>query len=99
MLIPLTQENVRDLRLCGHVIYTGKSSMEVVVKMELLKEGATEETVLLGQYSLRRGAWVYLLNFILLSRTLLDGLSRCIHTESKDCSATHAINSGGADVI
>jgi len=48
MLLPLYRHNVRDLRLSGHVIHTGQSSMEVVVKMELL--GGKEETVLLGEY-------------------------------------------------
>ena len=47
MLLPLFRHNVRDLRLSGHVIHTGKSSMEVVVKIELL--GGKEETVLLGE--------------------------------------------------
>lgn len=46
MLLPLFRHNVRDLRLSGHIIHTGSSSMEVVVKMELL--GGKEETVLLG---------------------------------------------------
>ncbi|KAF7307702.1 hypothetical protein MKEN_01130200 [Mycena kentingensis (nom. inval.)] len=41
----------RDLRLSGQVIYTGRSSMEVAVKMETLKDGA-EETVLLGRFSM-----------------------------------------------
>ncbi|KAF8584449.1 Thioesterase/thiol ester dehydrase-isomerase [Ramaria rubella] len=50
MLRPLTPENVRDLRVCGHVIHTGRSSMEVVVKMELI--GIKDEIVLLGRFSM-----------------------------------------------
>lgn len=40
---------VRDLRLSGHVIYVGKSSMEVAVRMEALNADGTEETVMLGK--------------------------------------------------
>ena len=39
---------VRDIRLCGHVIYTGRSSMEVAVKMEALEENGVERTLMLG---------------------------------------------------
>ncbi|KAJ7619430.1 Thioesterase/thiol ester dehydrase-isomerase [Roridomyces roridus] len=42
----------RDLRLSGQVIYTGKSSMEVAVKMETIGMGKEEETVLLGRFSM-----------------------------------------------
>jgi acyl-coenzyme A thioesterase 9 len=48
MLTPLTPKNVKDLRLSGQVIYTGKSSMEVVVKMEALGHNNSEETIMLG---------------------------------------------------
>ncbi|KAJ7058107.1 Thioesterase/thiol ester dehydrase-isomerase [Mycena amicta] len=41
----------RDLRLSGQVIYTGRSSMEVAVKMETIGNGP-EETVLLGRFSM-----------------------------------------------
>jgi acyl-coenzyme A thioesterase 9 len=40
----------RDLRLSGQVIYTGKSSMEVAMKMETIGAGMEEETVLLGKH-------------------------------------------------
>ncbi|KAJ7656679.1 Thioesterase/thiol ester dehydrase-isomerase [Mycena rosella] len=50
MLSPLDPS--RDLRLSGQVIYTGKSSMEVAVKMETIGLGVEEETVLLGKHSL-----------------------------------------------
>ncbi|KAJ6554055.1 Thioesterase/thiol ester dehydrase-isomerase [Mycena vulgaris] len=43
MLSPLDPS--RDLRLSGQVIYTGKSSMEVAVKMETIGMGMEEETV------------------------------------------------------
>lgn len=46
----LTQLNPsRDLRISGQVIYTGRSSMEVAVKMEATGMGQPEETVLLGE--------------------------------------------------
>lgn len=47
VLAPLSP--VRDVRLSGIVIYTGKSSMEVAVKMEALGEIRVEDTLLLGQ--------------------------------------------------
>lgn len=40
---------VRDIRLSGHVIYTGHSSMEVAVKMESLEGPGIENTLMLGQ--------------------------------------------------
>ncbi|KAG5638406.1 hypothetical protein H0H81_000183 [Sphagnurus paluster] len=52
MLTPLNP--TRDLRLSGQVIYTGRSSMEVAVKMETIGMGQPEETVLLGQSPQRR---------------------------------------------
>lgn len=39
---------VHDIRLSGHVIYTGRSSMEVAVKMEALGSDGSERTVMLG---------------------------------------------------
>ncbi|TFK40688.1 Thioesterase/thiol ester dehydrase-isomerase [Crucibulum laeve] len=50
MLAPLN--SARDLRLSGQVIYTGKSSMEVAVKMESIGNGQPEETVLIGRFSM-----------------------------------------------
>jgi hypothetical protein len=47
MLAPLNP--ARDLRLSGQVIYTGRSSMEVAVKMETIGMNQPEETVLLGR--------------------------------------------------
>lgn len=49
MLAPLNP--VRDLRLSGQVIYTGRSSMEIAVKMEAMNSGGTEETIMLGEKS------------------------------------------------
>ena len=48
MLNPLNPR--RDLRLSGHVIYTGRSSMEIAVKMESIAsaEEDVDETVLIG---------------------------------------------------
>ena len=50
MLNPLNPR--RDLRLSGHVIYTGRSSMEIAVKMESVAstEEVADETVLIGAY-------------------------------------------------
>ncbi|KAI0049730.1 Thioesterase/thiol ester dehydrase-isomerase [Auriscalpium vulgare] len=50
MLAPLSP--VRDLRLSGHVIHVGKSSMEVAVKMEALEKTGTEKTLMLGRFSM-----------------------------------------------
>ncbi|KAF9040135.1 HotDog domain-containing protein [Panaeolus papilionaceus] len=50
MLAPLS--STRDLRLSGQVIYTGRSSMEVAVKMEAFGDNKPEETVLLGRFSM-----------------------------------------------
>lgn len=52
MLTTLTPSNVKDLRLSGQVIYTGKSSMEVVVKWEALSQDQTEETIMLGRFTM-----------------------------------------------
>ncbi|KAJ6513463.1 hypothetical protein C8R45DRAFT_1154864 [Mycena sanguinolenta] len=50
MLCPLDPS--QDLRLSGHVIYTGTSSMEVAIKMEAISQGKEEETVLLANTNL-----------------------------------------------
>lgn len=49
MLAPLYPP-VRDVRLSGQVIYVGRSSMEVVVKMEALEDNNTATTVFLGAF-------------------------------------------------
>ncbi|CCM02110.1 uncharacterized protein FIBRA_04187 [Fibroporia radiculosa] len=41
---------VRDMRLSGQVIHTGKSSMEIVVRMEALEKDGREETIMLGRF-------------------------------------------------
>ncbi|KAF8556736.1 Thioesterase/thiol ester dehydrase-isomerase [Imleria badia] len=43
---------VRDIRLSGQVVYTGKSSMEVAVKMEALEPDGGEKTLMLGRFSM-----------------------------------------------
>ena len=48
MLAPIYPP-LRDLRLSGHVIYTGRSSMEVAVQLASLDSGGTEETLMLGK--------------------------------------------------
>ncbi|KAJ4481142.1 Thioesterase/thiol ester dehydrase-isomerase [Lentinula aciculospora] len=53
MLRPLTPGH--DLRLSGQVIYTGRSSMEVVVRIEKVHSKETQEkdeTILLGRFSM-----------------------------------------------
>jgi len=52
MLRPL--EPTHDLRLSGQVIFTGRSSMEVVVRIEALAEDSSkkDETILLGRFSM-----------------------------------------------
>lgn len=50
MLAPLAP--VRDIRISGHVIHVGSSSMEIVVKMEALESGKPDTTLLLGAYYL-----------------------------------------------
>ena len=39
---------VRDMRLSGQVIHTGKSSMEIAVRMEGLAKDGSEQTIMLG---------------------------------------------------
>lgn len=41
---------VRDLRLSGQIIYVGRSSVEVAVRMEALNPDGSEETVMLGRF-------------------------------------------------
>lgn len=53
MLRPLTPSH--DLRLSGQVIYTGRSSMEVVVRIERIASEEMpekDETILLGKFVL-----------------------------------------------
>jgi acyl-coenzyme A thioesterase 9 len=46
MLAPVNPAH--DLRMSGQVIYVGRSSMEVAVKMEDIGKDGKETTVLLG---------------------------------------------------
>lgn len=48
MLAPIYPP-LRDLRLSGHVIHTGRSSMEVAVQLVALGDDGTEETLMLGK--------------------------------------------------
>ena len=48
MLAPIYPP-LRDLRLSGHVIHTGRSSMEVAVQLVALGDGGVEETLMLGK--------------------------------------------------
>lgn len=55
MLQPLASwKAVADLRLSGNVIYTGRSSMEIAVKMEALHQDAEPLTVMIGTLEGRR---------------------------------------------
>ncbi|GJE94624.1 hypothetical protein PsYK624_107950 [Phanerochaete sordida] len=47
MLVCMSPEH--DLRLSGQVVYVGRSSMEVAVRMEALNSDGSEETVMLGR--------------------------------------------------
>jgi acyl-coenzyme A thioesterase 9 len=48
----LKRDDVRDLRLSGHVIYTGRSSMEIVIKMQAIHpESSEEQTMMIGMCS------------------------------------------------
>ena len=46
MLAPLYP--VRDMRLSGQVIHTGRSSLEIAVRMEAIEKDGKEETIMLG---------------------------------------------------
>ena len=50
MLQALTPKNVKDLRLSGQVIYVGRSSMEVAVRMESISPDGADETMMLGKF-------------------------------------------------
>ncbi|KAH7102421.1 HotDog domain-containing protein [Auriculariales sp. MPI-PUGE-AT-0066] len=54
MLKPVsTSQSVADLRLSGNVIYTGRSSMEIAVKMEALYSDDSEPlTLMIGRFSM-----------------------------------------------
>lgn len=40
---------IRDMRLSGQVIHTGKSSMEIAVRMEGIEKDGSEKTIMLGK--------------------------------------------------
>jgi len=48
MLAPIYPP-LRDLRLSGHVIHTGRSSMEIAVRLVALGDDGGEETLMLGR--------------------------------------------------
>jgi acyl-coenzyme A thioesterase 9 len=73
MLSPLNPK--RDLRLSGLVIYTGRSSMEVVLKMESIGGGQPDEPVMIGMFLLPTIFPPFLISS--LSRSLLHGLPEC----------------------
>jgi len=50
MLAPLLP--VRDLRLSGHVIHVGSSSMEITVKMDAVENDDSEDTLMLGRFAM-----------------------------------------------
>lgn len=55
MLKPLTPENITDIRLSGHVIFVGRSSLEIAVKMEgykLVDGQEVDETYMIGRFSM-----------------------------------------------
>lgn len=76
MLKPLTPENVGDIRLSGQVIYTGVSSMEVVVRMEKVGPGDAEETIMLGMIFGPPSSTP-----LMMSRPIYNGMSRCVYSQ------------------
>lgn len=51
MVTPLMLDNLRDMRLSGQVISVGRSSAEVVVKMEGYDSSGGEDiTYMIGDY-------------------------------------------------
>lgn len=73
MLSPLYP--IRDLRLSGHAIYIGRSSMEIAVKMEVIEKDGEEQMIMLGELLLS-----LLINFSAhnnLPRSILNGVPRC----------------------
>lgn len=70
----------RDLRICGQVIYTGKSSMEVVVKMESIGAGVPNETVMIGASCSSLLVWSPLKTCH--NRAFLDGMPECAYAQS-----------------
>src|SRR5260370_5957702 len=78
MLKPLTRENVGDIRLSGQVIYTGLSSMQVVVKTEKVGPGDAEETIMLGIISDPHSSIS-----LMMSRPIYDGMPRRFYSQIK----------------
>ena len=64
---------VRDLRLSGQVIHVGRSSMEIVVRMEAINQDGTDKTVMLGVFC---EPITPIYHILFLNRTFLYGLSR-----------------------
>ncbi|KAJ7239970.1 Thioesterase/thiol ester dehydrase-isomerase [Mycena haematopus] len=84
MLCPIDPS--RDLRLSGQVIYTGKSSMEVAVKMETIGMGIEEDTtVLLGRFSM-------------VCRDAVTHLARNVHPLIISTAEEKALYSMGEDI-
>ncbi|KAJ7145860.1 HotDog domain-containing protein [Mycena epipterygia] len=88
MLSPLDPS--RDLRLSGQVIYTGKSSMEVAVKMETIGMGLEDETVLLGRSSVCR--------FSMVCRDAITHRARNVHPLIVSTPEEQSLYSMGADM-
>lgn len=69
---------VRDMRLSGQVIHTGKSSLEVAVRMEALGKDGNEQTIMLGDLSyFLLSCKIVSYTCLTLIRPVLHGLSRC----------------------
>ncbi|EKM52604.1 uncharacterized protein PHACADRAFT_149409 [Phanerochaete carnosa HHB-10118-sp] len=87
---------VRDLRLSGQVIYVGRSSMEVAVRMEALNGDGTEETVMLGRFCMVcRDSKTHKARQVnpLVIETPEDQQLRCMGEAHKNRRATTAIQS------
>jgi hypothetical protein len=90
MLSPLKPK--RDLRLSGLVIYTGRSSMEVVLKMESIGGGQPDEPVMIGMFVLPTIFLPFLISS--LSRSLLYGLPERRDQQSSESPPAYHLNSG-----
>lgn len=71
MLRPLTAS--RDVRLSGHVIFTGRSSMEIGLRMESIGGGNPDETILIGEFCFY---FPFKTPCLMSHRSVLDGVPR-----------------------
>lgn len=90
MLHLLTPYNVKDLRLSGHVIYVGKSSMEVAVRMESIEQGKPVQTMMLGE---RLANTILAADDLSIRRPVHHGLPGCRHPQVPPGQSAYPLNS------